>query len=87
MGVGSCTKEDLMKTLFSEKPEASWCRTCLKREKCKIKEEVAFEKNMIDFAQKSHLRVKVECKEYINDAKAKDIKNDLIRKLAQNSYR
>lgn len=75
------TKEDFFKALHDETPEASWCRTCVKREKCKIKEKVSIEEHMISFARIDHLKVKVECREYINDAKVKDIKNDLLHEL------
>ena len=84
---GKFNKEDFFKSLHDETPEASWCRTCVKRDYCKIKEEVAFEKNMISFARQSHLKVKVECAGYINDTKVKDIKKELIHDLKNRSFR
>lgn len=79
--VENITKEEFFKALCGEEREASWCRTCVKRDNCKIKEEVSLEEHMISFARQSHLKVKVECREYINDAKVKEIKNDLLYEL------
>ena len=47
--------------------EASWCKTCTKRNTCKIKEIVAAEKTMMFSYTPKYLDVTVKCRGYKKD--------------------
>lgn len=63
--------EEVLKELRKETQEASWCKTCLRRNTCNIKEAVAFEEHMIEFSARKYVNVTAKCSQYIKDTKAK----------------
>ncbi len=54
--------------IFSQK-EATWCRTCARRNTCTIKETVAAEQIMMRGQTPKYLDVTVKCQSYIKDLK------------------
>ena len=52
--------------------EATWCRTCLKRDKCDIKETVAMEQKLVVPYPVKYVDVKIKCRNYIKDGKLPD---------------
>lgn len=78
---GNVSKEELFEALYPQKQEASWCKTYVKRDNCKIQADVSLEEKMISHVPQGHLKVKAECREYINDTKLKNIKNELLHDL------
>lgn len=75
---GNPMTEDFLKVFYPETQQASWCKTCVKRDNCKIQAEVAFEEHTLDFVRSNHIKVEAECRGYINDSKLRGIKNDLL---------
>lgn len=53
---------------FGQK-EATWCRTCARRNTCTIKEIVAFEQTRIRTSGVKYLDVTVKCQSYIKNLK------------------
>lgn len=47
--------------------EASWCKTCVNRNTCKIKETVVAEQKMIFIHTPKYLDVTVKCRGYKKD--------------------
>ena len=47
--------------------EASWCKTCVNRNTCKIKETVAMGRDMMFFHTPKYLDVTVKCRGYKKD--------------------
>ena len=62
-------EEELVKTLKRLGKEAIWCRTCLRRDKCDIKETVAMEQKLIVPYPVKYVDVKIKCRNYIKDGK------------------
>lgn len=54
---------------FSENrsEEASWCRTCVRRGTCKIKETVSMEERMVERPVCKYVEVTAKCRGYIKD--------------------
>ena len=63
-------KERELKNIFERmNKEATWCRTCLKRDKCDIKETVAMEQKLVVPYPVKYVDVKIKCRNYIKDGK------------------
>lgn len=74
--------DEFLKQAFkSMNQEASWCRTCGRRDKCNMKETVAMEQRLINPSPVKHLKVTVQCEEYIKDGKLPPDKGDYLRSL------
>lgn len=65
-------EEELIKTLEQMGKEATWCRTCMRRNKCDIKETVAMEQKLIVPYPVKYVDVKIKCRNYIKDSKLPD---------------
>lgn len=66
-------KERELKNIFERmNKEATWCRTCLKRDKCDIKETVAMEQKLVVPYPVKYVDVKIKCRNYIKDGKLPD---------------
>lgn len=66
-------KERELKNIFERmNKEATWCRTCLKRDKCDIKETVAMEQKLVVPYPVKYVDVKIKCRNYIKDSKLPD---------------
>lgn len=66
-------KERELKNIFERmNEEATWCRTCLRRDKCDIKETVAMEQKLIVPYPVKYVDVKIKCRNYIKDSKLPD---------------
>lgn len=66
-------KERELKNIFERmNKEATWCRTCLKRDKCNIKETVAMEQKLVAPYPVKYVEVKIKCRNYIKDSKLPD---------------
>lgn len=65
-------EEELVKTFKRMNKEAIWCRTCLRRDKCDIKETVAMEQKLVVHYPVKYVDVKVKCRNYIKDSKLPD---------------
>lgn len=66
-------KERELKNIFERmNKEATWCRTCLRRDKCDIKETVAMEQKLVAPYPVKYVDVKIKCRNYINDGKLPD---------------
>lgn len=66
-------KERELKNIFERmNKEATWCRTCLKRDKCNIKETVAMEQKLVAPYPVKYVEVKIKCRKYIKDSKLPD---------------
>lgn len=63
--------EEVLKELCKETQEASWCKTCLRRNTCNIKEAVAFEEHMVEFSARKYVNVTAKCSQYMKDTKVK----------------
>lgn len=63
--------EAVKKALVEERQQASFCRNCLRRAKCNIKEEVALEEHMLSFGPRKYIQVTAKCSNYIYDAAMK----------------
>jgi len=68
-------EEELVKTLEQLDKEATWCRTCMRRNKCDIKETVALEQKLIVPYPIKYVDVKIKCRNYIKDGKLPDTPN------------
>lgn len=74
--------DEFLKQAFkSMNQEASWCCTCRRRDKCNMKETVAMEQRLINPYPVKHLKVTVQCEEYIKDGKLPPDKGDYLRSL------
>lgn len=62
-------EEELAKAFKRMNEEATWCRTCLKRDKCDIKETVAMEQKLVVPYPVKYVDVKIKCRNYIKDGK------------------
>ena len=63
-------RESELKDIFERmNKEASWCRTCMKRNTCKIKETVAIEQRMVSPYAVKHVKVTVQCRDYMKDCR------------------
>lgn len=62
-------EEELVKNLKRLGKEATWCRTCLRRDKCDIKETVAMEQKLVAPYPVKYVDVKIKCRKYIKDSK------------------
>lgn len=63
-------KEKELKNIFDRmNKEATWCRTCLRRDKCDIKETVAMEQKLVVPYPVKYVDVKIKCRNYIKDGK------------------
>lgn len=62
-------EEELVKNLKRIGKEATWCRTCLRRDKCDIKETVAMEQKLVVPYPVKYVDVKIKCRKYIKDSK------------------
>lgn len=62
-------EEELAKAFKRMNKEAIWCRTCLKRDKCDIKETVATEQKLVVPYPVKYVDVKIKCRNYIKDGK------------------
>ena len=59
-----------LKNIFDRmNEEATWCRTCLRRDKCDIKETVAMEQKLVVPYPVKYVDVKIKCRNYIKDGK------------------
>lgn len=68
-----CVKERELKNIFNRmNKEATWCRTCLRRDKCDIKETVAMEQKLVVPYSVKYVDVKIKCRNYIKDSKLPD---------------
>lgn len=65
-------EEELVKTLKQIGKESTWCRTCLRRDKCDIKETVAMEQKLVVPYPVKYVDVKIKCRNYIKDSKLPD---------------
>lgn len=66
-------KERELKNIFERmNKEAIWCRTCLRRDKCDIKETVAMEQKLVVPYPVKYVDVKIKCRNYIKDSKLPD---------------
>ena len=66
-------KEKELKNIFDRmNKEATWCRTCLRRDKCDIKETVAMEQKLVVPYPVKYVDVKIKCRNYIKDSKLPD---------------
>lgn len=65
-------EEELVKNLKRLGKEATWCRTCLRRDKCDIKETVAMEQKLVAPYPVKYIDVKIKCRKYIKDSKLPD---------------
>lgn len=66
-------KERELKNIFERmNKEATWCRTCLRRNKCDIKETVAMEQKLVAPYPVKYVDVKIKCRNYIKDGKLPD---------------
>lgn len=66
-------KERELKNIFERmNKEATWCRTCLRRDKCDIKETVAMEQKLVAPYPVKYVDVKIKCRNYIKDSKLPD---------------
>lgn len=65
-------EEELVKNLKRLGKEATWCRTCLRRDKCDIKETVAMEQKLVAPYPVKYVDVKIKCRNYIKDSKLPD---------------
>lgn len=66
-------KERELKNIFERmNEEATWCRTCLRRDKCDIKETVAMEQKLVAPYPVKYVDVKIKCRNYIKDSKLPD---------------
>ena len=65
-------EEELVKTFERINEEATWCRTCLRRDKCDIKETVAMEQRLVVPYTVKYVDVKIKCRNYIKDSKLPD---------------
>ncbi len=62
-----------LKNIFDRmNEEATWCRTCLRRDKCDIKETVAMEQKLVVPYPVKYVDVKIKCRNYIKDSKLPD---------------
>ena len=69
-------KERELKNIFDRmNKEATWCRTCLRRDKCYIKETVAMEQKLVAPYPVKYVEVKIKCRNYIKDSKLPDTPN------------
>ena len=68
-----CVKERELKNIFNRmNKEATWCRTCLRRDKCDIKETVAMEQKLVVPYSVKYVDVKIKFRKYIKDCKLPD---------------
>lgn len=68
-----CVKERELKNIFDRmNRESIWCRTCLRRDKCDIKETVAMEQKLVVPYPVKYVDVKIKCRNYIKDSKLPD---------------
>lgn len=65
-------EEELVKTVKRMNEEATWCRTCLRRDKCDIKETVNMEQRLVTPYPVKYVDVKIKCRNYIKDSKLPD---------------
>lgn len=66
-------RENELKDIFERtNKEASWCRTCMKRDKCDIKETVAMEQRLAAPYPVKHVKVTVHCRYYMKDCRLPD---------------
>lgn len=66
-------KERELKNIFERmNEETTWCRTCLRRDKCDIKETVAMEQKLVAPYPVKYVDVKIKCRNYIKDSKLPD---------------
>lgn len=66
-------REEEFKNVFKRmNEEATWCRTCLRRDKCDIKETVAMEQRLVCPYPVKYIDVKIKCRNYIKDSKLPD---------------
>lgn len=66
-------KERELKNIFDRmNKEATWCRTCLRRDKCDIKETVAMEQKLVAPYPVKYVEVKIKCRNYIKNSKLPD---------------
>ena len=65
-------EEELAKAFKRMNEEAIWCRTCLRRDKCDIKETVAMEQKLVAPYPVKYVDVKIKCRKYIKDSKLPD---------------
>lgn len=71
-----------MKIIFeNETQEASWCRTCARRNICQDKEAVATEQRMVNPYPIKYLEVSVKCKLYIKDIKLPSGPKDILEAM------
>lgn len=70
-------EEKLAKAFDKSKKEAIWCRTCMKRDKCDIKETVAMEQRIVSSYAVKHVNVTVRCRDYMKDCRLPDSPNVL----------
>lgn len=49
--------------------EARWCRTCARRNICKIKETVVMEQRSINPYSVKYLKVTIKCRRYVKNGK------------------
>lgn len=68
-------EEELVKTFKRMNKEAIWCRTCLRRDKCDIKETVFMEQRLVAPYPVKYVDVKIKCRNYIKDSKLPDKPN------------
>ena len=61
-------KNDFFKRVH-EPQEASWCRTCVRRNTCQNKETVAMEERMVSPYLINHLEISAKCRLYVKDIK------------------
>lgn len=74
-------KEKELKNIFDRmNKEATWCRTCLRRDKCDIKETVAMERKLVVPYPVKYVDVKIKCRNYIKDGKLPD-KSDVFASI------
>lgn len=83
--------DNLYKQLFTdtwEDLESSWCKTCLKRNFCKIKETVSFEERMLNCGPREHITMTARCRHYIEDSKKdeKENKPDFMKLWKEHYY-
>lgn len=61
--------------------EASWCRTCARRNICKIKETVVMEQRSINPYSVKYLKVTIKCRRYVKNGKLPSDSRGIINSM------
>lgn len=61
--------------------EARWCRTCARRNTCKIKENVIMERRLLKHYFVKYLKVTIKCRRYVKNGKLQSDSRGIINSM------